>query len=80
MLCQLWRCSLAALLLWADSLPYRTGLPYWTENVTNFGADKISASALISQFFTELLQPISQLLGIQSKNRKSKKWSGLPPL
>jgi hypothetical protein len=36
-------------------VPYRLAVPvHHAENITNFGADKISASALISPFFTEL--------------------------
>jgi hypothetical protein len=64
-----------------SSVPHRLAVPArHAENITNFGADKISAAAKISPFFTELRQPISQLLGVQSKNRKNKKWTGLPPL
>jgi hypothetical protein len=41
---------------------------------------KILAPAKILLFFTKLQQSISLLLGVQSKNCKSKKWSGLRPL
>jgi hypothetical protein len=48
---------LAALLLWADSLPNCTGsfLPArHAENVTNIGINKISAPAKISLIFAKL--------------------------
>jgi hypothetical protein len=36
-------------------VPYRLAVPVrHAENVTNFGADKISVAAKISPFFTEL--------------------------
>jgi hypothetical protein len=42
-------------------------------NPQNIDHDKRSAATKILLFFTGLWQPISQLLGVQSKNRKSKK-------
>jgi hypothetical protein len=46
----------------------------------NIDVDKILAAAKISLLFTELLQSLSLHIGVQSKNRKKKKWSGSPPL
>jgi hypothetical protein len=48
---------LAALLLWADSLPHYTGLFVPTrhaEPITNIGVNKISAPAKISLIFAKL--------------------------
>jgi hypothetical protein len=46
----------------------------------NVGVDKMLAVTKISQFFTKLLQSVSLLLAVQSKNRKSNKWSAWRPL
>ncbi len=65
---------LAAPILWADSLPYRTGLLYRhaMQKMSQIWHWQNIGGCQDLMFSTGLWQSISQLLGVQSKHLKSK--------
>jgi hypothetical protein len=73
---------LASPILWADSLPYRTGLLYRhaMQKMSQIWRWQNISGRQDLMFSTGLWQSISQLLGVQSKHLKSKKYSDLSPL